>query len=204
MHSLTSPSESESAPSPTFEVFAVRSTPQGVIYHLGYFSPAGARVFEVNERVGQEIDGVKRSLHSRLHTACHVLGLAVCLLSVSILGISKSKASHAPGPAFIGFRGLIDRKHKGVIQAKVGELVRQTLPVRINWWSEEEARERCTMVLENAKVKEGEAVRVCEVDGVGSYQCSGTLVTSTADLGEVRVRRISRQKGVSKVSYEVI
>jgi len=67
MHSLTSPSESESAPSPTFEVSAVRSTPQGVIYRLDYFPPAGARVFEVNERVGQEIDGVKRDLHSRLH-----------------------------------------------------------------------------------------------------------------------------------------
>lgn len=69
--------------------------------------------------------------------------------------------------------------------------------------SEEEARERCTVVLENVKVKEGEAVRVCEVDGVGSYPCGGTHVMSTADLGEVRVRRISRQNGVSKVSYEV-
>jgi len=127
----------------------------------------------------------------------------VRLLSASIPGISESKASHAPGAALIEFRGLIDGKHKDVIQAKVGELVRQALPIRINWWSEEEARERCTVVLENAKVKEGEAVRVCEVDGVGSCPCDETLVTSTADLGEVRVRRISRQKGVSKASYEV-
>ena len=59
------------------------------------------------------------------------------------------------------------------------------------------------MVLENVKVKEGEAVRVCEVDGVGSYLCGGTHVMSTADLGEVRVQRISRQKGISKVFYEV-
>jgi len=44
---------------------------------------------------------------------------------------------------------------------------------------------------------------VYEVDGAGSHPCGGTLVTSTADLGEVRVRRISRQKGVSRVSYEV-
>jgi len=132
MHSLTSPSESESAPSPTFEVSAVRGTPQGVIYHLGYFSPAGARVPEVNERVGQEIDGVKRDLHSRLHTAGHVLGLAVRLLSASIPGISESKASHALGAAFVEFRGLIDEKHKDVIQAKVDELVRQALPIRIN------------------------------------------------------------------------
>lgn len=57
------------------------------------------------------------------------------------------------------------------------------------------------MVLENVKVKEGEAVGVCEVDGVESYPCGRTHIMGTADLGEVRVRRISRQKGVSKVSY---
>lgn len=77
----------------------------------------------------------------------------------------------------------------------------QALSVGINWWSEEEAREWRTVVLENVKVKKGEAVRVCEVDGVGSYSCGGTHVMGTADLGEARVRRISRQKGVSKVSY---
>ena len=59
------------------------------------------------------------------------------------------------------------------------------------------------MVLENVKVKEGEAVRVCEVDGVGSYPCGRTHVMGTADLGEARVQRISRQEGVSKVSYGV-
>ena len=133
MYSLTSPSESESAPSPTFEVSAVHSTTQGIICHLGYFSLAGARVFEVNERVGQEINGVKRDLRSRLHTAGHVLGFPVRLLSASIPGIRESKASHAPGAAFVEFRGPTDRKHKDVIQAKVDELVQQALSVRINW-----------------------------------------------------------------------
>ena len=57
--------------------------------------------------------------------------------------------------------------------------------------------------MENMKIKKGEAVRVCEVDGVGSYPCGRTHVMGTADLGEVRVRRISRQKGVSKVFYGV-
>ena len=133
IHSLTSPSESESAPSPTFEVSAIRSTTQGIICRLGYFSSAGTRVFEVNERVGQEINGVKRDLRSRLHTAGHVLGFAVRLLSASIPGISESKALHAPGAAFVEFRGPTDRKHKDVIQAKVDELVQQALSVRINW-----------------------------------------------------------------------
>jgi Ser-tRNA(Ala) deacylase AlaX len=38
---------------------------------------------------------------------------------------------------------------------------------------------------------------------MGSYPCGGTHVKSTKGCGRVVIRNIKRQKGVTKVSYEV-
>ena len=57
--------------------------------------------------------------------------------------------------------------------------------------------------MDGAAVEEGEEVRVVDIGGLGSYPCGGTHVKSLKELGRVVVRNIKRQKGISKVSYEV-
>ena len=51
---------------------------------------------------------------------------------------------------------------------------------------------------------EGEEVRVVDIGGLGSYPCGGTHVKTLKELGRVVVRSIKRQKGISRVSYEVV
>jgi Ser-tRNA(Ala) deacylase AlaX len=58
--------------------------------------------------------------------------------------------------------------------------------------------------MEGAAVAEGEEVRVVDIGGLGSYPCGGTHVKSLKELGRVVVRSIKRQKGISRVSYEVV
>jgi Ser-tRNA(Ala) deacylase AlaX len=48
-----------------------------------------------------------------------------------------------------------------------------------------------------------DGVRVVQIGEVGSYPCGGTHVSSLQACGRIVVRGIKRQKGVSKVSYEV-
>jgi Ser-tRNA(Ala) deacylase AlaX len=57
-------------------------------------------------------------------------------------------------------------------------------------------------VLESFKGDE-DGVRVVEIGDVGSYPCGGTHVLGLKECGQVVIRGIKRQKGVSKVSYEV-
>lgn len=190
----------------TFEVKSVRQPAQGSqILHLGRFVPAGTPRVDAGDEVQQHVNAETRNLHSRLHTAGHVMSLAIHALSRQgvLPPLKESKASHYPGSAGVSFEGTIEGKHKDVIQAKTDEFVQSARPVKIHWWTMEELRERC-YVAEGFALPAGETLgRVVEMEGLGSYPCGGTHVQDCSKVGKIVVRKISRSKGVSKVSYTV-
>ncbi|KAL3460651.1 ThrRS/AlaRS common domain-containing protein [Aspergillus heterothallicus] len=199
-----------------FEVLLVRKTFDGTIYHFGRFlAGTGAEStgiiqqpsFAPNQSVSLAIDRKKRNHHSRLHTAGHILGLAIRLLRSQLDVREKGKANHFPGEASLEFEGLLYNEHKPIIQEKVNELVAQAIPVRTCWWEAAEIKER----IHELNMAEGMQdavggmgrVRIAEIGDLDANPCGGTHVENTGKTGEIRIRKISRQKGVTKVSYEV-
>lgn len=195
------------SPTSTFNVSAVRmdAVSSGQVLHFGRFE-SGNSTFAEGEQVTQEIDVEKRLLYSRLHTAGHVLGAATRkLLEKEIEGFDELKASHFPDAASCEFQGSIEGKWKEAIQKKVDEYVDADLPVEIEWWSEDDFKanglER--LITENPNVAAGEKFRVVKIVGADTYPCGGTHVDSTQACGKTTVRKISRSKGTSRVSYAV-
>ncbi|KAI1342748.1 putative alanyl-tRNA synthetase [Xylariaceae sp. FL0016] len=188
-----------------FEVKLVRKLPSGLILHAGNRFPAGSEtVFHGSQSVVLSVDSVTRNYHSRLHTAGHLIGLAVRRLSATIGPVEELKANHAPGSAFVEFKGLIGGEHKTAIQHAVDNMVNSGLQVEVCWWDAKQVREKCTAVPESVAFHPGEdLMRVVQVQGLGAYPCGGTHLPTTTDVGKITVRRISRQKGISKISYEV-
>ncbi|GJD02297.1 Alanyl-trna synthetase [Colletotrichum higginsianum IMI 349063] len=205
---MTAPSDAAPANAEsTFEVKSVRQPAQGnQILHFGRFVPADAApTFDAGGELQQHVDAEKRNLHSRLHTAGHVMSLAIhALCREGVLPpLKESKASHYPDSAAVVFIGTLDGKHKDAIQAKTDEFVRSASPVRIHWWPMEELLEKCH-ASEGFALPEGETVgRVVEMEGLGSYPCGGTHVRDCSQVGKIEVKKISRSKGTSKVSYRV-
>lgn len=196
---------------PAFEVKSVRQPAQGSqILHFGRFIPtdgAAATPFNAGEDLEQHVDAEKRNLHSRLHTAGHVLSLAIhALCREGVLPpLTELKASHYPDSAAVVFKGTIEGKHKDAIQAKTDEFVRSARPVKIHWWPMEELLEKCHGTSEGFTLPEGETMgRVVEMEGLGSYPCGGTHVQDCSQVGKIEVKKISRSKGTSKVSYRVV
>ena len=208
----------------SFSVLAVRHASSGQILHLGRFEPSTTESFTAGTQVFQSIDGDKRHLNSRIHTAGHIVGLAVRHLStanasgsgplVADLGkITELKAQHYPEASFVDFRGLIDGKLKEAIQSQCDRFVEQALPIKVYWWNEAELRERCAIVPENMAmpvlstmdgIESGPPLfRAVDIEGAGAYPCGGTHVTDTSVVGKIEIRKISRSKGMSKVSYSV-
>lgn len=103
------------------------------------------------------------------------------------------------------FEGLLYNEHKPVIQAKVDELVREQLPVRISWWDDDEVERRKDELdmVEGREVGGMGSVRIAGIGDIDANPCGGTHVESTGLTGEITIRKISRQKGISKVSYGV-
>ncbi|KAF7715654.1 Uncharacterized protein PECH_001268 [Penicillium ucsense] len=178
---------------PTFTVTTVRKAPPGRILHFGKTSTQPGSLFQEGQRVVLRVDGAKRDYHSRLHTGGHVVGLAMQLLYPEM---KKVKANHFPAEACMEYEGLLYNEQKPVIQAKVDELVQQDLPVSISWVEDGSDLEG------KGAMREG-PVRVASIGGLDRNPCGGTHVPSTQKVGPITIRKISRQKGISRVSYEV-
>lgn len=199
---LTSPSSGA-----TFAVAAVRmdAVRDGQVLHFGHFGGA-ANVFGEGDVVEQAIDAEKRLLYSRLHTAGHVLGAAVRhLLEKEVEGFDELKASHFPDSAACEFQGLIEGRWKEPIQKKVDEYLAAKMPVEVEWWDEEDFRKHGMerLIPDAGLVSPGEKFRVVNIVGAEVYPCGGTHVDTTDLCGETTVKKISRSKGKSRVSYTV-
>lgn len=218
----------ENASTASFAVSSARHGPDHRIVHLGRF--IGGSAFDQGAHVKQTVDEATRRLHSRYHTAGHILGLATRSLSASatdspasttklfpvtetsqiLPAIEELKASHHPGMAFDEYKGLLQGEHKAALQQRCDEIVKLNLPVRCYWWEKDAIRDKCCSAdMEGVEGllepdEEGRMVaRVMDVVGLGAYPCGGTHVASTGEVGRVVVRNIKRSKGQTKVSYEI-
>ncbi|EFY88223.1 hypothetical protein J3459_017932 [Metarhizium acridum] len=194
----------------SFRVEAVRmdAVNGSQVLHLGSFTtPAAASQLQPGDRVKQVLDVEKRLLYSRLHTAGHVLGSAVrSLLETEIPGFDELKASHFPDSAACEFRGAIEGKWKEPIQRRVNEYLERSMPVEIDFWTEQdfcrEGLER--LIPDRSLLPPGEdKFRVVRIVGAEVYPCGGTHVDTTDLCGETTVKKIARSKGISRVSYTV-
>jgi len=83
-----------------FEVEAVRYGAEGRILHFGRFHEGTSAP---GDMVEQHIDGARRDLNSRCHTAGHILGLAVRRIAEQTAGldVTELKAQHYPDASFL-------------------------------------------------------------------------------------------------------
>ncbi|KAK3694236.1 Threonyl/alanyl tRNA synthetase [Podospora appendiculata] len=207
--SSSSSSSSSSSAAATFRVSTVRmdAVNDGQVLHFGRFDGDSAGSFQVGDTVDQAIDADKRLLYSRLHTAGHVLGAAVRhLLAAEVPGFDELKASHFPDSASCEFQGLIDGKWKEPIQRRLDEYVARAMPVEVDFWDEDDFRRHGLerLIPDRSLAPPGHKFRVVKIVGAEVYPCGGTHVDTTDLCGETKVKKISRSKGTSRVSYTVV
>jgi len=203
---------------PIFRVRAVRmdAVHDGQVLHLGRYIGGGdagggdaplAVAMAPGDVVEQAVDADKRLLYSRLHTAGHVLGSAVrSLLEAEVPGFDELKASHFPDSAACEFRGSIEGRWKAPIQARVDEYLSRAMPVEIDFWTDDDFRREGLerLIPDRGLLPPGEdRFRVVRIVGAEVYPCGGTHVDTTDQCGPTTVRKISRAKGISRVSYAV-
>lgn len=186
-----------------FTVSGVRRASSGPILHLGTFAAPDA-VFKDGATVLQSVDGPTRTLHSRIHDGGHIVSLSIRRLVASIPDVTELKAQHYPGAAFVEFKGHIGGDQKEAIEKAANDMVAENLPITVCWWGRDEVADRCWSVPANLLdtiVPEGEKARAVDIEGAGAYPCGGTHMRTTGEVGSIVIRKITRQKGISKVSY---
>ena len=190
-----------------FHVESVRYGVEGRVLHFGHFSEDAGEMFQEGEMVQQRVDGARRDLNSRIHTAGHIVGLAVRRLAEKMpdLEVTEFKAQHYPDASFVDFKGIIDSKFKDAIQSQATQYVSSALPVKMYWHRPEELKENGVITAEGMPIVAGAdgKVRVVDIVSAGAYPCGGTHVPDSSYVGSIVIRSIKSKKGVSKVSYAI-
>lgn len=197
--------EADSGEKFTVQLVRMAATKPDQVLHFGRFQ-SSAGLFQPGQQVSQSIDVEKRLLYSRYHTAGHVLGAAVRhLLQDKVEGFDEIKASHVPESASCEFLGSIEGKWKDDIQKLLDVYIEKDMPVEIDWWDDNDFKasglERLTPDRKAMGMDEAEKFRVVKIVGAETYPCGGTHVESTKLCGKTTVKKISRSKGTSRVSY---
>ncbi|PHH61411.1 hypothetical protein CDD81_382 [Ophiocordyceps australis] len=185
------------------DVLAVRRGGGGdILHHCRMANNAKSDVVFEGVSVEQKVDGDKRDLFSRVHTAGHVLGIAVRQLASKLPEVQETKGQHYPDDAFVQFQGTIGQDLKDSIQQGIDGLVAQDLPVKVSVLGHDKMAEHKIFVPDGFSYLSADGTRVVEIDGLGGYPCSGTHSSSTAKLGKVSITKMTTRKGATKIYYE--
>ncbi|KAF4965728.1 hypothetical protein FSARC_6511 [Fusarium sarcochroum] len=181
-----------------FTVTQVRTTADGVVLHLGEF---GWGSFSRGDKVQLRVNPTFREMHSKLHSAGHILGLAVRCLASTLGEVVELEGQYYFGRSFVEYRGLIDEHHREAIEKAANDIVEEDLPIAIRWWTSEELGGKCSHFSHSVTVSEGELTRAVEFEGAGAYSCGGTHMPRTKDVGPIDILDISHENGTTKISF---
>lgn len=182
------------SPNGAFVVTDVRMDENGTVYHFGSF---GNGSFSTKEEVVLEIDKEKRQLHTRLHSAGHLIDVAVT--KIGIPRLKPTKGYHFPQGSYVEYEGMLDDPTSWIekLEEVVNILINEDLKV-----------EKVDLAFEEAKAQgiwapAGKSVTVVSFEGSEGCGCGGTHVKNAKEIGKISIRKIKSKKGVTRISYEL-
>jgi Ser-tRNA(Ala) deacylase AlaX len=142
------------------------------------------------------IDAEKRKLHSRLHTASHVLDLAVENIGYPRDKLQPGSGQHTPQESYVVYNGkLSDEDQKTFVsrvQEEMDKFVKDKHPVRNHIVPYEELAAYCGEGTIPEFIPHSESVRVIGLKGYRHCTCGGTHIDNTERLEKVTVGKLEK------------
>lgn len=168
------------------------------VKHVGSFTEGN---FAVGDSVTCTVNGDRRALNTRLHSAGHVLDMAVRGLGYDWL---PAKAAHLPHQCFVDYKGTwhIEQREQIItdIQAAIDVLLAKGSTNTIVFMSPADMKSRGAVVPDNLPTDKPSRVVLYDDFAV---PCGGTHVANIHDIGAVTVSKIKNKDGFIRVSYSI-
>ena len=170
----------------------------GVVRHIGAFERG---MFQAGDVVMCNVDGVRRELHSRLHSVGHVLDMAVRAAGLNWV---PGKGYHFPDGAYVEYAGALGELDKEKLKADIEKLCAQFIAedrtTTIRFMPKEKMHEVCHHVPDY--LPEGKPARVVMYGDFG-VPCGGTHVSHLGAIGTMTIRKIKPEGANVRVGYDV-
>lgn len=161
---------------------------EGRVIHLII---GAADFFSVGDSVEMCVNEEQRFIHSRLHSAGHLIDIAVL---EHFDCFESGKGYHYPEGAYVEYSILgnnvpeIESITQSVTQT-LNELIAEDIPVEIRF--------------DTTQQKHGCDLRIMNFRGHDAMPCGGTHVKSSGELSGLTIRYIKIKKGKMKVAYTI-
>ncbi|XP_068659623.1 uncharacterized protein [Aristolochia californica] len=179
----------------------------GIVFHYGKFD--GPQTFTASYlQSGQEInlyvDEQKRNLHSRLHSAGHLLD--ICMRNVGLTHLEPGKGYHFPDGPFVEYKGTVPQNElqskREELEKDANALISEGGRVSAAVMPYEQAADLCGGSLPTYISKDS-SPRILKFGNYPGCPCGGTHVVDISEIRSMKVTQIRTRKGVTKVSYAI-
>ena len=180
-----------------FAVAEVRFV-DGLVKHIGNFERG---TLAAGDTVSCQIDAARRELNSRLHSAGHVVDLAVAAVGLPWV---PGKGYHFPDGPYVEYaanlEGLDREKLRTDIETKANAIIAEGRSTTLKFMPKEDMAKVCRFVPDY--IPEGKPGRVV-MYGDDGIPCGGTHVSNLAEIRSMTIRKIKPNGAAIRVSYDV-
>ncbi len=165
-------------------IFTVRKCQiiDNVCYHFGSWEN---EIAKIDDEVSVQINEQKRKLHARLHTAGHVIDLALSDLGYVL---NPTKGYHFENGPYVEYEENLPQ------DPELKEKLEQTLEKIVA----KDAKTSFKIV--EGQHNNGKPMRIMSIEGYPDCGCGGTHVEHLDQIGKINIRKV---KG-NRVAYEVV
>lgn len=177
-----------------FHVRDVRSVDDDIVLHFGEGALPSS-----GETVTLLVDRARRDLHTRIHSAGHLVDLALHRLGFDW---KPGRGYHFPDGPYVEYRADVEASKRdeliAQIEAAANEIVREDAATSIRYVDRAEAER----VLSNVPpwIREEGLSRIVFYGDFG-VPCGGTHVAKLSDIGALKIRKLKIGSGSVRVSY---
>lgn len=182
-----------------FSVKEVRLDENGTGHHIGSFDGGS---FNAGDAVSCKVDHDRRAINTRLHSAGHVIDMAIDALGLDWVA---AKGQHYPHLSAVEYVGTWDPLQadslRETVEQKANELVARATDNSLKFVSVADMHKFVRHVPSN--IPTNKPARVVMYGEDFGIPCGGTHVKNLSQIGTVHVPKVKVKKGVIRVNYNV-
>jgi Ser-tRNA(Ala) deacylase AlaX len=182
-----------------FKVEEVRLDEKGEVQHIGTFTKSNLRS---GDQVDCRVDTERRAINTRLHSAGHLIDMAMNKLKPAWVPV---RGGHYPHMSFVEYQvsdeEATEEEFIRQLQSDVTKLSQSSYQNQLRFIPKEEMGQYYPHLPNNIPINKPSRI-VLYADDFG-IPCGGTHVKRVSEIGQVTITKVKTKKGLAKVSYAV-
>lgn len=158
----------------------------GVVEHVGEIEQGE---LSKGQKVNCRVDSKRRNINTRLHSAGHLVDLALKKLNIDW---EPGKGFHFPSGPYVEYTGLLNSDKKEEVMKNIEDMCNQLIGENFV----------TTVSVDEDGEKNGKPLRTVYYGDFGIH-CGGTHVSQLSEIEKIIIRKIKSKKEVIRISYSI-